>query len=379
MAGRRPTLPPEQVQSVVEGGLTARTRALIDASEAEGTVHVYDWGWDRFVEFCENAGGRGPDGVRRRGLTPLPASPETLAEFVGHLADQGLAPASVRAAKAGVMRKHRATGQPVPDAVQANAALRGYEDRLLASGWRPDEAAPARTGVLELLVAACRLDTHKGVRDAAMLTGGYAIAARRRTLVNLDVTDVRVMPDDGSLQIKIWRDKGKRHRMAVVPHWGDPQPGLWCDDHLCPACNIRRWLGVLDKHDLRRGPLFRPVGKSGNIAGHSPVGGNYPDLRLSVQAVGNIFNGLVRAAGLVGQSIRTHSLRAGFATEGYENGADELSLRRGGGWSDSSGSFTRYIRDVDQRRHNPLAVTGTVRRRARRAQAKVDGRKGSST
>jgi integrase len=352
----------------VEGSLSARTRALVDQSEAEGTRVVYAWGWEMFVDFCDAAGGRDSDGVRRRGYTALPASPLTLTEFVGHLAAQGYAPASIRAAKAGVLRMHRTTGHPVPDVVQANAALRGHESYLFKTGWRPDEAAPARTGVLEQLVSACRLDTHQGVRDVALLTGGYAMAARRRSLVNLNITDVQVMPDDGSLQCKVWQDKGGRHRVCVVPHWGDLDAARppWCDDALCPACNVRRWLRVLSEHDIHSGPVFRPIGKSGNIHGHSPVGGHHMDARLSVQAVGKIFDRLVGAAGMLGQRLRPHSLRAGYATEGYEHGGDELALRRGGGWSDRSGSFTRYIRDVDQRRHNPLLATGDARRAARR-------------
>lgn len=378
MSGQGPGLSSSDAAALVDQSLSARTRALIDASEAEGTRIVYAWGWEMFVDFCAAQGGRGPDGVVRRGLSALPASPVTLAEFVGHLAAQGYAPASLRAAKSGVVRMHRSTGQPVPDVVQANAAIRGYEDRLLASGWRPDEAAPARTGVLDQLVAACRLDTHKGVRDVSLLTGGYAMAARRRSLVNLNVTDVQVMTDDGSLQIKVWQDKGSRHRTCVVPHWGELDGSAlpWCDDHLCPACSVRRWLRVLSDHGIHSGPLIRPVGKSGNIYGHSPVGGHHMDARMSVQAVGKIFDKLVGAAGLLGQSYRPHSLRAGYATEGYENGADELALRRGGGWSDKSGSFTRYIRDVDQRRHNPLTNTGDARRAARREAAASERRQG---
>src|SRR5882757_2443721 len=104
LKGKATALSPAKIDSAVEHGLSARTQKLIDQSESQSTKDNYTQCVALFEKFCQDYGGRGPDGVRRRGLRSLPASPETFAEFVGYLAYRGYAPASVRLALAMVRR-----------------------------------------------------------------------------------------------------------------------------------------------------------------------------------------------------------------------------------------------------------------------------------
>src|SRR3954469_4909166 len=83
-----------------------RTRALIAAAMPVNTKRAYDRAWNAFTSWCA---------VSDR--TSLPATAETLAEYVTHLtADRGLAPATVEQAIACIRRVHReagSAGQPV--------------------------------------------------------------------------------------------------------------------------------------------------------------------------------------------------------------------------------------------------------------------------
>jgi site-specific recombinase XerD len=70
------------------------------------TKRAYNRAWNAFTAWCADSD-----------RTPLPATAETLAEYVTHVtADKGLAPATVEKAIACIRRVHREAGydgQPV--------------------------------------------------------------------------------------------------------------------------------------------------------------------------------------------------------------------------------------------------------------------------
>ncbi|KGI79355.1 hypothetical protein IL38_23930 [Actinopolyspora erythraea] len=208
----------------------------------------------------------------------------------------------------------------------------------------------------------CDLGGPAGLRNRAMWLLGYAVAARRRVYVNLNVTDIRHDDRGQLLRVLIWRDKGKQNRKPPVGHWGRVRKGR-CRDPLCPVCAVMDWIDYLAELGVRDGPLFRPVDKGGNVGGVRPIAGG-GDARLAPSGVNRIFRACVAEAGLP-PDITPHSLRAGFATEGYELGADGLALRRHGGWSDDSTAFNQYVRGVDDERHSPLHVVAENRRKGR--------------
>lgn len=196
-----------------------------------------------------------------------------------------------------------------------------------------------------------------------MILLGYAVAARRKALVNLDLVDLWEL-DGQTYRVRIVRDKGRTQRTCVVSHWGQARKG-WCRDPLCPLCATFAWMEVLAGHKVERGPLYRPIDKGGNIAGVRPVAGGH-DERLSVTAVNVITEARRTQAGLP-KGVTPHSLRAGFATESYEQGADPLAIKRHGGWTDDSSAFNVYIREVDDVALNPLQNVVAARRRVRNA------------
>ena len=73
------------------------------------------------------------------------------------------------------------------------------------------------------------------------------------------------------------------------------------------------------------GPAFRSVDRHGNLG----------TKRLSDRTVAHIVKRRALAVGLDG-AFTGHSLRAGFATEGYAQGTPELAIMRHGRWRSAS-------------------------------------------
>jgi hypothetical protein len=81
---------------VIDHTVSAGTAARIAASVPEATRRAYAGDWERFTTWCATAG-----------RSALPASPETLAEYVSALADAGKAPATITQAVASIRTAHR--------------------------------------------------------------------------------------------------------------------------------------------------------------------------------------------------------------------------------------------------------------------------------
>lgn len=375
--GKLNVLSPADISAAVDEGLSVHTQLLMADSQSDHTLLAYKWGWELFEEFCKGYGGFGPDGRRRKGLKSLPASPDTEAEFVGWMAREGLHPASIELARASVHQKHRATGEPVPDGAKASAVLRGYKRRLRQAGWRPKRSSPARTYDLERWLEPVDLTTSQGLRDRAMITLGYAVAARRRVLCNINITDFREVRR-GVFQVNIVRDKGDTDRTVYLEHWGRVQRGR-CDDVLCPVCATLAWIEHLAALGAVRGPLFRFIDRHGNVGGVAATTGRAaPDGRLNLRSINKIIDRITKTCGAP-LGFTPHSLRAGFATEQYENGADRMWIEDHGGWARGSRAFYVYVREVDAVAHNPLNRLRELRQadKARTGAARA-ARKGGS-
>ena len=82
---------------------------------------------------------------------------------------------------------------------------------------------------------------------------------------------------------------------------------------------------LAQRFGIDTGPAFRSVDRHGRLAAK----------RLSDRAVADMVKRRALAAGLDG-AFAGHSLRAGFATEGYAQGTPELAIMRHGRWRSAS-------------------------------------------
>ena len=188
----------------------------------------------------------------------------------------------------------------------------------------PKSLKPITRDVLETLLASCD-DSHRGIRDRAMLMLAFASGGRRRSEVsNLSVEDIG--RDDfaakGLLWITLLETKTTRK---------DQAPKLPMKGRAARA--LVHWLEVLGE---AKGPLFRPVSKSDR-----PL-----PRRLASDALRSILRHRLKLAGLPEDYASPHGLRAGFLTQAALDGAPlaaamKLSLHR------SAVQAQKYYADVE--------------------------------
>jgi integrase len=221
-------------------------------------------------------------------------------------------PSTIRRRLASISVAHQVAGFETPTAdAGVRAVWSGIRRR---QGMAPRKMRAARTKVITAMVAPLG-DGLADARDRTMLPFGFAGALRRSELVALDVEDVS--EDDGGLRLVLRRSKTDQDAEGATR-------GLPYGSH--PAtCPVRAWRRWLAESGIAVGPAFRSVDRHGRLG----------TMRLSDRAVADMAKRRALAVGLDG-TFAGHSLRAGFATEGYAQGTPELAIMRHGRWRSAS-------------------------------------------
>lgn len=274
---------------------------------SDRTVSAYHRDLDRLVEFLLSRGVGDPSGV----------SPAHLREYLYHLKDLGLAPASIRRAIASTRTYFAFL---LGEGVLADDPT----DRLEApGGWRRlPGVLPVETALR--LVEAPDPDSPVYWRDRAVLETLYSSGMRVSELVGLRLADLDL--DEGAARV---RGKGDRERM--VPLGGAA-------------------LQALERYLSR----IRPGLEKGR--GEGAVFLNRRGGPLSRMAVWRIVREAADRAG-VSQRVSPHTLRHSFATHLLEGGADLAAVQELLGHADISTTqvYTHldreYLRSVHRQYH----------------------------
>lgn len=376
----------------------ARVLAAVDASTAAATKTAYRSDWHRFTTWCSE-----------HGYPALPAAPAVLAAYITAAAteiraDRGrfaYAPASLTRWVSSINQVHGAAGHPAPGRTElVRRALAGIR-RVRATP--PKRVAPLLLEDIRTILTALSAQAGgwpSGVaarRDTALLLFGFAGAFRRGELVALTLADVTLHRTDG-LHVRVRQSKTDQQahgHTKALPYGRDPQT--------CAPCAWTRWRQILDAWDTagpdaaRRSvmavlyhqaklesagdarstatqdaeavvrerptqlhvcrttrippigddsaraqrPLFPGVHKTGAIA----------DTPLTGEAVRKIIQRRGHAADLTNtqtDNLGGHSLRAGFVTEAFRQGADAHAIMR------QTGHRNPAMLEVYAREHAPL-------------------------
>jgi integrase len=348
--------------------VAARIGRSMAESRSEGTRRTYASAWRRFEQWCA---------THRH--VPLPAHPATVASYLVDAADtigpDGIrvyAPATLAKWVAAIAHHHHRTGHESPTGQEiVRATLSGIRRDYAAVGDRPrtPRAALLTTDIVTIVAAA--RNTVDGWaravlerRDSALILMGFAGAFRRSELVGLDGADVNVDRHDG-VHVRLRRSKTDQEGTGTV------RALPFTDRHdSCPPCAYVRWAQVVAAFDTRgrpgvirlltaaepfdshicrgavprtasRMPLFRSIRKNGNLS----------ETALSGAAVHKSIRRRAEQAGydpaLVTQ-LGGHSLRAGFVTQAFRNGADAHAIMR------QTGHRTPEMVEVYARERTPL-------------------------
>ncbi|BBY99871.1 tyrosine-type recombinase/integrase [Mycolicibacterium fallax] len=321
------------------------------AAQSPGTRRAYDSGWRRFENWCT-----------RQGHQSLPAAPAVVAAYLVDAADtvdsdgrHSYAPATLSKWVAAISDRHRRAGAdtvPTQHPVVLST-IAGIRREYAAAGDRPrSPRAPLLTEDVLSIVSAAREqvlgwpDAVHERRDTALLLMGFTGAFRRSELVGLTGADVVLHPLDG-VHVHIRRSKTDQEgqgRVHALPRAEDPRR--------CPPCAFARWAQVVAAFDdggrsaviallsgedcglvvhvcqspgqreIRAGrAIFRAIAQNGNLS----------ETAMSGAAVHAAIRRRAARAGFPASAVArlgAHSLRSGFVTQAFRNGADAHAIMR---------------------------------------------------
>jgi site-specific recombinase XerD len=282
---------------------------LAKAEKAASTRKAYGTDFRLFKAYCD-----------AKGVSALPASPETVAAYIAAEA-QTAKPSTIGRRVAAIRYAHKLAGIETPtDAEGVKATMRGIRRTF---GGARNKKAPAVAAKMLGMVATAP-EGLAGLRDRALLLLGFAGAFRRSELVALDVVDLE--ETETGLLVTIRRGKTDQEAMgrAIAIPYGDIA---------CPVKALRAWL---DAAGIEAGPLFRPINKAGAVAAS----------RLTCRSVANFVKAYAVRAGFDGKLFSGHSLRSGFLTSAAAKGASIFKMMDQSGHK-SVDTLRGYVRDAE--------------------------------
>ncbi|WKW98882.1 tyrosine-type recombinase/integrase (plasmid) [Rhodococcus aetherivorans] len=346
----------------------ARIAASVASARAAGTRRTYASAWRAFTTWCA-----------REGHTALPAHPVTVAAYLVACADtvteageRAYAPATLAHRLAAIAHHHRTAGHPSPTGDDlVKATMSGIRRGYATAGQRPrSPRAPLLTADVLAIVDKARADCAGWAdevverRDAAILLLGFAGAFRRSELVALTCGDVSLHRLDG-LHIRLRKSKTDQEGRGTV------RALPFTHSHTsCPPCAWMRWAQVVAAHDAGGRPaVIRLLRTAEPFAAHVCRGprprttsgapllrairrnGHLSETALSGAAVHHAIRRRAAHAGYDPEIVKQlggHSLRAGFVTQAFRNGASVHAIMR------QTGHTTPAMLEVYAREHAPL-------------------------
>jgi site-specific recombinase XerD len=319
------------VVSTAQGGagaplerLAEQTRGFMEAAKAENSRRAYRSDWRHFESWC-----------RSLSLICLPAAPETIALYLTALATDHK-PSSLQRKLTSITKAHQAAGLPTPASMQnavVSETLKGIRRTL---GTAQPGKEPLLTADILKMLDALEGDLG-GCRNRALLLLGFAGGFRRSELVGLDIEDIAETADGLVVRVRRSKTDPEAKGMTVALPYGSTAA-------TCPVRSYRKWIAAAE---INSGPAFRSVDRHGRI-GRGP---------MNAGSVARLIKRAAEAAGLDPASYAGHSLRAGFATQAFLNGAAEVSIMRQTRHK-SLNTLRKYIRDRSLFRDNPAAKLG---------------------
>jgi integrase len=261
--------------------------------------------WKVFLAFCEPSG-----------LSPLPASSETIAAFVSYSREAGRKPATVRRYLSTIVVAHRVAKlvNPIQDEA-VSLELRRLDQQVSirqrqakALGWEQIKRFLDTAG-----------ESLPATRERALICVAYDTMARRSELIALEVDDIEVLPD-GTGRALIRRSK-------------TDQAGEGNTAYLSRTTlrYLNEWLKAAE---ISEGAVFRRVIGRGTAkdlpSGRGRIGG-----RLSVDGVAQAFKRVAAWIGMPAEEVAQvsgHSIRVGATQDLLALNIDLASVMQAGRW-----------------------------------------------
>lgn len=260
--------------------------ALRRAAQSENTRSAYQKGWQYFASWCQ-----------RMDLEPLEAKSDDIVGFLIAMACQQrpcggkpLALNTLKLFRSALNNRWQRMGLPSPAADRSvNEVLQGLK-RMLGS--KPRRVKAIREYQLLRMLNLCGGSLH-GLRDAALLSLGFAAALRRSELCSLRTDDLQRKGAEQMI-VTVQRSKTDLHgvgqNVAVIE-----------GKSIRPIMHLERWLQA---SDISEGFVFQTLLRGGVASGRPLDSGD----------VARVVKRYTQKVGLEPSEYSGHSLRAGFVT-----------------------------------------------------------------
>lgn len=266
----------------------------------------------RFSEWCAE-----------RGVEPLPASPDTVMQYIDAMAEH-MVPASVRRYVSSISKLHSIAevSNPTQSQEVKNALLR----MMRAKGTRQRQAGPLTREKLNRI-----LNSHTGrrgrklrtIRDLAMVCLAYDTLCRRSEIAAMNMDDL-TFSDDGTGVVLIRRSK--------TDQFGEGSTRFIAKDTMK---RLRRWLFAAH---ITAGAVFRGVDNADQL-----------NDRISTMGIVRAFKRLAKRADLEAETISGHSCRVGGCQDMVSAGLEVGGIMQAGGWKTPI-MVARYSQALEARR-----------------------------
>ena len=299
LPGNPPTALAE-IAALAPAALGARLSSLaadLHLAYAANTQRAWRASWRVWRTFCE-----------ARAVPVLPASLDTLREFLNARIDVGRRRTTLEVNLATLALVHRLAGLSwVLESLEGRLMWRGLRRTRLTA--RPRQKHGVTLAELERMVAALSAEQTHDVRDAALLRVGFETLLRRSELVSLTVDNL-VVEADGTGSIVLARSKtdqeGEGARLYLSTE---------------AIARVQRWRSLAG---LTKGLLFRAIPRR--------AGPPTFERPLQDRDVARIYQRRARAVGIEASQVAGHSLRIGATQDLLAAGFSGIEVQRQGRW-----------------------------------------------
>jgi integrase len=276
-------------------GIAERAHDYAEASKASSTRRAYAIDLADFAAFAA-----------AYAEPTLPATWQLVAGYATHMADRGLAIATIRRRMVAISQSHKTAGHESPTASKRVRDVVAGIARVKGTVQRRKDALSV--DLLRDAVLSLAGDGLKAKRDRAIVLLGFAMAARRSELAALNVEDLRF--DNRGLVVTIRRSKTDQEGAGAeigIPYVAN--------EGLCAVRAVRAWL---DAAGHNSGCVFRTFSKTRLLNAN----------RIDGADVARLVKAVALKAGIDGD-FAGHSLRAGFVTSAAASaGVSEVDIMR---------------------------------------------------
>lgn len=272
--------------------IAEKAKEYIANAKSPRTREIYRLGWHDFSDWCIS-----------KGLTPLPASPETVVAFLIERA-QTLKMSTLELRLVSIRQAHSMAGYLFDKGhALITETFKGIKN---IHGEPQTSKTPILLEDLQFMLQKLDDSLH-GVRDRALLLLGFTGAFRRSELVCLKVEDLKFIREGIEVLLRRSKtDQSGRGHIVPIPYGSNP--------FTCPVRSIQSWI---EASGITEGYLLRGINRHGHV---SERGMCSKSVALIIKRNSHLQANESMFAG--------HSLRAGFCTTAAMKGVPEHSIMR---------------------------------------------------